>query len=372
MEFNEQINQREISAVLMQLNEAKKLYGLAKDKSPHARSQLAKSISKLLEMDVNERESEMVADVLVDLMRKAESDVRQALADQLSTLDDVPLRLVLQLANDDIDIAKPVLKDSPVLSDLDLVYIIKAKSADYWRVIATREQIGDQVVDMLADTHDYETALNLCENTKIRLTEHAAVSISDMAQDHEDLAMPLLRRSDISQTVVSRLYEVVGQEIKSFIVQNYNIDTQVLIDAVENTVKEFKEGQDFQDYKPEEHMMKAALAMKGQGKLNTKLMLSTLRRGQFRSFVAQFAVFTELDIKTVCEILIQTHGQGLAVASKAFGISKEDFVSMFLLSNQFRNTGRLVDSQAMAKAVTYYERVEPSVALQIIRNSSVH
>ena len=76
--------------------------------------------------------------------------------------------------------------------------------------------------------------------------------------------------------------------------------------------------------------------------------------------------------KTVCEILIQTHGQGLAVASKAFGISKEDFVSMFLLSNQFRNTGRLVDSQAMAKAVTYYDRVEPSVALQIIRNSSVH
>lgn len=356
----------------MQLREAKQLYVLARDKTPASRAKLASSISSLLQMDVSARESEMVADVLVELLRQAERDIRQALAEHLAVMDHVPLRLVLQLANDDIDIAKPVLKDSKVLGDMDLIYIIKAKSSEYWRVIATRKQMGDRVVDMLADTGDYETALNLVQNTDVRLTEYASLQISDMAQNHEDLALPLLRRQDVSREVVSRLYEFVGEEIKQFIVKNYEIDAGKLLETVDNMVLEFRDGSDSSEFKPEDHMVGAARTFKQKGKLDTKLMIATLRRGQFRSFVAQFSVFAELDLKTTAQILMQSHGQGLAIACKAYEISKEDFVSLFLLTNQFRNHGRMVNTQEMAKAVSYFTRIETSVAQQIIRNSVTH
>lgn len=362
----------EASSVLMQLREAQQLYGLARDKNPASRAKLAGSISKLLEMEVTPRESEMVADVLVELMRQAERDIRHALAQQLADMDQVPLRLVLQLANDEIDIARPVLKDSRVLGDMDLVYIIKAKSAEYWRIIATRKQMGDRVIDMLADTGDYETSLNLVENMDIRLTEHACVKISDLAQEHEDLALPLLRRDDISAEVVSRMYQFVGEELKQYIVQNYELDNKKLIETVDQTVLEFRDGRELAEYKPEEHMISAAKVFKSNGKLDTKLMIATLRRGQFRSFVAQFSAFTNLDLKTTAQILMQSHGQGLAIACRAYEISKEDFVSMFLLTNQFRNHGRMVNTQEMAKAVSYYNRIDVSVARKIIGNSVVH
>lgn len=358
--------------MLMQLREAKELYTLARDKNPASRAKLASSISKLLEMEVSSRESEMVADVLVELLQQAERDIRFALSEHLAVMENIPLRLVLQLANDEIDIARPVLKESRVLGDMDLIYIIKAKSPEYWRVIATRKYMGDRVVDMLADTGDYETALNLVENVEVRLTEHAAVRISDMAQNHEDLALPLLRREDISKEIASRLYEFVGEEVKQFIVQNYQLDSKQIIDTVDQTVLEFREGKDTAEFKPEEHMLNAARAFQQKGKLDTKLMIATLRRGQFRSFVAQFAVYTNLDIKTTAQILMQSHGQGLAIACKAYEVSKEDFVSMFLLTNQFRNHGRMVNTQEMAKAVSYYNRIEVSVAQQIIRNSVMH
>ncbi len=356
----------------MQLREAKQLYGLARDKNPASRAKLASTISNLLQMDVSPRESEMVADVLVELLRQAERDIRKALAEHLAVMDHVPLRLVLQLANDEIDIAKPVLKDSKVLGDMDLIYIIKAKSSEYWRVIATRKQMGDRVVDMLADTGDYETALNLVQNSDIRLSEHASLQISDMAQNHEDLALPLLRRQDISREVVSRLYEFVGEEIKQFIVQNYEVDAGKILQTVDNMVLEFRDGSDSSEFRPEDHMVGAARSFKQKGKLDTKLMIATLRRGQFRSFVAQFSVFANLDLKTTAQILMQSHGQGLAIACKAYEISKEDFVSLFLLTNQFRNQGRMVNTQEMAKAVSYYTRIETSVAQQIIRNSVKH
>ncbi len=359
-----------VSAMLMQINQANELYGLAMDNSPAARVRLASSISKILNMEVTDRESEMVADVLVELLRQAEKDVRMAVSEQLASMDGVPLRLILQLANDEVDIATPVLQRSSVLGDMDLIYIIKAKSAEYWRVIATRKNMGDCVVDALAETNDYETALNLTENMSIHITEKAALLISDMAQKHQDLAIPLLRRDDINNEVAMRLYEYVGQEIKQYILQNYDIDTQKIIDTVDNTVKEFRDSQENNGFKPEEHMIKAARSIKEKGKLNIKLMLATLRRGQFRSFVAQFVVFTELDIQTVGNILMQSHGQGLAIACKAFGISKEDFVSMFLLTNKFRNDGRMVDAKEISKAVSYYSRVEKDVAMSIIRNSA--
>ncbi len=362
----------EASSVLMQLREAQQLYGLARDKNPASRAKLAGSISRLLEMEVTPRESEMVADVLVELMRQAERDIRHALAEQLAHMDQVPLRLVLQLANDEIDIARPVLKDSRVLGDMDLMYIIKAKSSEYWRVIATRKQMGDRVIDMLADTGDYETSLNLVENMDIRLTEHACVKISDLAQEHEDLALPLLRRDDISAEVVSRMYQFVGEEVKKYISQNYELDNKKLIETVDQTVLEFRDGRELAEYKPEEHMISAAKVFKTNGKLDTKLMIATLRRGQFRSFVAQFSAFTNLDLKTTAQILMQSHGQGLAIACRAFEISKEDFVSMFLLTNQFRNHGRMVNTQEMAKAVSYYNRIDVSVARKIIGNSVVH
>lgn len=362
----------EATSVLMQLQQAQKLYGLARDKSPESRVKLAGTISKILEMEVSSRESEMVADVLVEIMRQAEHDIRAALSEQLSVMGHVPLRLVLQLANDDIEIASPVLRESRVLGDMDLVYIIKAKSAEYWRVIATRKHMGDRVIDMLADTGDYETSLALVENMDIRLTEHACVKISDMAQEHEDLAMPLLRREDISPEVVSRLYQYVGEEIKQFIVQNYDMDHQNILETVDRTVFEFRDGRELSEYKPDEQMMNVALAFKKSGKLDTKLMIATLRRGQFRSFVAQFAVFANLDLKTTGQILMQSHGQGLAIACRAFDINKEDFVSMFLLTNQFRNDGRMVNTQEMSKAVSYFNRIDSAVARQIIGNSVVH
>lgn len=364
--------QMEVSPVLIQLSEAQKLYGLAKDKSPGARSKLTSCISRILEMDVTTRESEMVADVLVDLLRQAEKDMRQSVAEQLSTLENVPLRLILQLANDEIEIATPILKRSEILSDLDLTYIIKAKSAQYWRVIATRKHLGDQVIDLLADTHDYETALSLVQNLDISLTEHAALTISDMAQTHEDLAVPLLRRKEISNAVITRLYEYVGQEIKNYILKNFKLDTNKIIESVDNIVQEFKDSLEPGEFVPAEYMIKAAQVFHQKGQLTPKLMLRTLRRGHFRSFVAQFSVFAELNIKTVGEILMQSHGQGLAIACKAYGIEKQDFVSIFLLTNQFRNSGRMVETDEMTKAITYYNRVEQHVALQIIKNSVKH
>lgn len=68
-------------------------------------------------------------------------------------------------------------------------------------------------------------------------------------------------------------------------------------------------------------------------------------------------------------MLAQDNGQGLAIASKAHGLSKEDFVSIFLLTNRVRNGGRMVDVANMTKAINCFSRVNETVARDILKNT---
>ena len=353
------------------LSDSDKLYKLARDKSPAARAELSKTIGSILEADVTPRESELVADVLIKLMRQAEKDIRQAVSEQISTLEGVPLRLVLQLANDDIEIARPVLTNSYVLGDFDLMYIIKSKTTEYWQAIAKREKMSEQVIDVLADTHDFDTALTLAENTKIQLTEHALVALSDIAQDNEELAVPLLRREEVESDLAAKIYKFVGEEIKSFIKDNYDIDeneTDFVVDLVVDEANETKAPKDFM---PDDYMISAAKKFKETHTLDEKLMLSALRRGHMRSFIAQFATFIDEPVETVMHLLSQADGRGLAIAAKANGIEKQGFISMFMLTSKIWNYGRLVDMGDIKTAIDYFHNVTPEEAQKIIANKEL-
>ncbi|MDB5490479.1 MAG: hypothetical protein JWO78_328, partial [Micavibrio sp.] len=124
-----------MAPILVRLYESQKLYSLASDETPAARAELTGAIAALLEKDLPVGERELVSDLLINLMRQAEKDLREALSERLSTMEHAPLRIVLHMANDEISIARPVLRHSPVLSDLDLMYIIKSKDASYWQEI---------------------------------------------------------------------------------------------------------------------------------------------------------------------------------------------------------------------------------------------
>ncbi len=354
-------------AVLAQLGDIDKLYDLARDKHSSARADLAKTIGSILEAEVSPRESELIADVLIELTRQAEKDLRQALSEQISTIDGAPLRLVLQLANDEIEIATPVLMNSRVLGGVDLIYIIKSKPSEYWRTIAARSILEDNVIDVLADTQDFETALTLAENTSIKLTEHALTVLSDTAQDSELLALPLLRRPEVSREIAARLYEYVGNEIKEFINNNYDRKNRRIDKVIDQAVQEFAAPGPPQNFLPDDYMLSTAQNFKERDMLNTKLMLSALRRGHIRSFIAQFSVYTGLSVQTVGQILSQTHGQGLAVAAKAFGIEKHDFISMFMLSSKIWNSRSFIEIEEIKMAIEYYRKVTPELAMEIIK-----
>ena len=371
MDLNVLDQSSKMTPLLVKLYDNQKLHGLAKDNQPLARAELTSAVTELLQMDLSPRENELVADVLIGLMRQAERDLRCALSERLCLMENVPLRLVLQLANDDIEVAGSILSKSVILSDLDLIYIIKSKGAEYWQSIAKRKTMSDQIINILVDTSEQGTVQNLVENSGITLTEYAIDVMADMAQGDEVLAKPLLQREEVSADVAKRLYQHVGKALKAYIIESYELDIDGSVSSmVDNVILEFVEAADeSDDLTPTQSMLNAAQRYKDKELLTIKMMLGSLRRGQIAAFVAQFAKYTGMSPDTVASILKQDSGQGLAVTSRAFDIGKADFISIFLLTNRIRNKGRMVELKDMTKAMNYFTRIDSNVAKDIVKHS---
>lgn len=353
-----------VAPLLVRLYDSHKLYELATDDTPLARAELTSAVAELLEAELAPREKELISDVLISLMRQAEKDLREALSERLSVIDSVPLRVALHLANDDISVAAPVLKKSNVLSDMDLLYIIKAKTSAYWQAIAGRRGMSEQLINVLADTRDVPTAGVLVRNNAIQLPVHAMSVIGEMVPDHEDLAKPLLMRQELPEDIARRLYSVVGAELKHYIRDYFGAFAGPAADAVDDVMLEFGEAiasatrpVDMPAFMPGASMIAAAKAYKEKGRLSVNTMMDTLQRGQYASFIAMFAEYSGMDVRTIHDMISESGGHRLAVACKALGVQKTDMTRFYMLTQRVRSADRIIDQSELLSAIRAYDKV---------------
>jgi uncharacterized protein (DUF2336 family) len=358
-----------IAPLLVRLHESQRLYTLARDKGPAARAEVTNAVAELLYIELSPRERELLTDVLIALTRQAERDLRSALAERLSVLDNVPLRLALHMANDEIGVAEPVLRKSTVLNDLDLIYIIKSKGRDYWQVIADRDKLSPHVVDILAGTKDPATAIVLSKNDRVCLTEHAISILGEMAKGDDAIARPLLARPEIPESLARALYTFVGTEIKAYLRTYYDIPDQAIEEAAEDIFVEFSDSSPSQ-FMPSKHMVGAADKFAVLGMLNMQIMMETLQRGQIATFIAFFARYTGVSVKRIHDSLREACPKGLAVACRAFGVPKADFSRIYLMTNRMRSRDRIINQQDMMEVLAYFEKVNPEVARRIVKRES--
>lgn len=365
-------NSPKIAPLLARLQDYNASYQTAmKEDDTMERIELAKVMVDMLRLDLKPNEGELVTDVLLELMRQAEIDLRQALAVRLAPMDNIPLRMVLHLANDDIRVAEPVLRQSPVLHDMDLVYIIQSQHEYHWRAIATRRDLTGPVINVLAETGDVDTAVTLAENKEITLTDYALDLFVPMAGKSEKLAQPLLTRTDVPQDIVARLYNVVGEAIKQEMALEFGGAADIVFDVVDSVVEETKQVTR-NKFMPSENLVAAAYEMKEKNQLNTAALLGSLKRGLIPSFIAQFAAYADIPARTVMDMITQTTGQSLAVACSALKIKKSDFISFYLMSHRVRQAAQpIIDNHHLSMAIRTYDAIRPADAVRLLKESQI-
>ncbi|MEM9469787.1 MAG: DUF2336 domain-containing protein [Pseudomonadota bacterium] len=360
----------QIGPLLVRLYDRQKLHMLSEGSGDETRNELASIMADLLNLELAPTESEMITDVLIGLLNQAEIDLRASLAERLATMDDIPLRMVLHLANDEAKVAAPVLKGSKSLTDTDLVYIVKAKSTGHWQAIAQRSSLSEALMKALVDTKDLRTAITLSENQNIILTPYAIERFTKMTRHSDELAKSFVERDEIPEDVITKIYQFVGRALKDHIREHfYSASADISDLAVDDIVSQMslKSGDDLT---PPVGLVIEAENMMEKGMLTPEAMIDNLRRSQILTFVAQFSIYAGIDVSTVRQILAQKSAQGLAVASKATNIQKHEFVNLYLLTHKFRSEGeQIVDKTELGLALKYFDTVTKTMAREILNES---
>ena len=152
--------------------------------------------------------------VISRLAEKIEIKARAELAIRLAPVENAPLATVRQLARDrSIEVAGPILRQSPRLTDDDLLTIAKDDNQERLLAISKRTVLSENISDVLVTRGDRNVVLSVTQNAGARFSNSGYRKLVDRSIDDEVLAICVGMRKDIPRdhfhTLIAKASEAV-------------------------------------------------------------------------------------------------------------------------------------------------------------------
>ncbi|MEE8202193.1 MAG: DUF2336 domain-containing protein [Alphaproteobacteria bacterium] len=347
------------------------LVGLARQKSAAGRRTLFKTVRDLFleaEDTLSDRERALMGDILRKLVLDIELSMRKDLSERLAEDRLAPRELLVTLANDEIEVAYPVLIKSTVLQDIDLIEIVRHRTQAHQLTIARRRNVAEDVSQALVDAGDVDVVTALIKNDGAEISRSLMEYLVAESKRVDSFQNPLVGRRDLPPDLAHKMYWWVSAAVRQHIVENFNIDPTTLDDAVETTVNAALERDGLKPTASEpSEAEKVAGQLAERGQLNEKFILQTLRQGEAALFEACFAAATGVPLKLTRRLLYEPGGEALAVACKASDFERATFATIFKLTREASAKEQPFDVREMARVTEFFDRIEKDKATAMIK-----
>jgi uncharacterized protein (DUF2336 family) len=319
------------------------LMELARDPSVAAREELVAELYRLCGASaaLTAEERELAVDLVLDIVKGAETAVRQRLAEHVAGDPQAPRSLVLALAWDQIAVAFAVLVESEVLTEADLIKIIRERPLEYQLGAAQREIISELVATAFVDSGDPQVMRWLLENPGARISHEAMTTIVETSIGEAGLQKPLLARADLPADLAARMLAFVSDDLRQRIIGSGGTLALPLTPTRPADANETR-------------ALAIALKLRASGQLTADLLSQALRAGKALEFDALLARFCRVSIAAARQMQASPTGEALAVALKAQGVDKRGFASLFMLCRTARDAGTIAPS-VLARAVSAFD-----------------
>lgn len=349
------------------------LLRLARDKSIEGRKTLVATISDLFgerEGVLTERERALMTDILNKLVNDFEMTIRRELSERLADEPKAPPDLMRILANDAIEVARPVLMRSELLRDAELIEVIRHRTRQHQLAIALRRQVSEAVSDALVETGDEDVIHTLLENSGAHISQATMEYLVDQAQRVDSFQEPLVKRQDLGNHLARRLMWHVSAALRSRILETYDIPETELDDALEDVTANIVRpltGPRTYGAAGSDSAWRLAERIAQQSEIDPQLMIKVLRRGEIPLFEALFGYFAGLHPPHLQRIIYETNGKGLAIVCRARNVDKASFAPIYLLSRKGRPGEHEVDPAEVSRVMRFFESVNPADARRALQ-----
>ncbi len=193
-------------------------HALARDEDERVRALIARKLGALapnLRPDDQEALRRATYAALTALVADEAVRVRAALADVLKEMPDAPRALVLALAHDTADsVAEPVIRLSPLLTEQDLLQLLRAQPAAVTALaVARRPDLTERVSDAIAATASVNAIGTLLANRSAAIRETTLDALIARAADYVAWHEPMVRRPALTPASARKLSEIVATHL---------------------------------------------------------------------------------------------------------------------------------------------------------------
>lgn len=346
------------------------LLALARKKTVASRTALAQIIATMFERDadsLNDREFALMTDILRRVLKEIEVSVRRRIAADFASRPDVPRDLLTFLANDEIDVAYPVLSQSRVLQDADLIEVIHNRTLEHQLAVAVRCEVSEAVSSELVNTGNEAVITELLKNPDARLSRTTLSYLVEQSRRVDVYREPILSRRELPEDLAKRMVLWVSVALRKVIVDRFKLDPDEVDTLIESAALQeggTNTGGDGPDHPTAAERL--AQELRESGKVGPDVMIAALQNGEVSLFITLFAQATGLREILVRRLLFEPGGEGLAIACKALDFAREDFSVIFLFSRKARPVSGAVLRDEHKMVMDLYDRMPPEACRTVL------
>ena len=301
------------------------LIALAQETSSEKRRALLHEVTDLFFSEAassSVRDVALFDDVLLSLAREMEEQVRSDLALRMAHSHHAPVGLVNYLSRDVIFVAEPILANSPVLTQEDLLAVVNSCEQDHLRAVSRRQDLNEAVSGVIVERGDDQTLDVLLRNASAPLSRASAEAVIDRAMLNPDLHEAVVQRRNLPIDLLNEMYFVVEARMREMILsRNSELDPADVNAALESTRKRLaiRDGALPADLSDAEAYV---CDLVERGAVTPQALVAMLRHGERTRFVVALAELTGIDFNTARGIIERREPDGLAIICRAsdFGL----------------------------------------------------
>ena len=292
---------------------------LLTDPSADARQDLAHKLGEhLTEPTIAPSELALAQDIVRLLAKDIESAVRVALSSSLRRSPHLPHDVALRLAQDIDAVSLPILTDSLVLTDDDLIGIVRAGSPYKQLAIAARPSLSEAVSGAVVAHAGPGAVMTLLDNASARIGADAMEQALDRFGDNETIKERMVMRDSLPPTVAERLVALVSARLQAHLVRHHELPAGLAADLVlngrESVVMRLSSGSDEPD------LARMVEQMKHSGRLTPSLVLRAICTGDLGFFEAAMAALADVPLANARTLIHDPGGNGLAPLYRKAGL----------------------------------------------------
>jgi uncharacterized protein (DUF2336 family) len=332
---------------------------------PKRRGEIASAIAALFFQDPSKLRPELVDlfdDLLIDLVPHAELASRVDLAERFSQLDNAPRHLVGQLAREnEILVAGPVLRRSPVLDDAALVEIARLKGQSHMLAMTERPTLSTVITDVLVERGDRDVVRRAAGNAGANFSADGYSELIKRASQDGVLTLRLGQREDLSgdhlKELLNGTLDVIRRRLSTVVNPARQVEIKRAMASIEEAARPAGPRRDFVD------AQRTVLGLHRGGHLGESALLGFAKAHKYEESVATLSAMAGVRLPILDRLISGDRYDPILILGRVLNLGWPTVRALILMWYGPHRTPADAD---LEQARVNFTRLMPSTAERVV------